>query len=118
MNQPEYEWIDITREMNFITFVLQQGKPAMISISGKNLCVVKSGSEYFGVNDKCPHAGASLSQGWCVNQTVVCPHHQYKFDLRTGRTTNGEGYFVQPYPIRLEEEKFWIGFEKKRGWFS
>ena len=35
-------------------------------IAGVKLCVGKSGEDYFAVDDTCPHAGGSLSEGMVV----------------------------------------------------
>jgi nitrite reductase/ring-hydroxylating ferredoxin subunit len=37
------------------------------------------------IEDACNHAGASLSDGDRVDNSVVCPMHGYRFDLVTGR---------------------------------
>lgn len=43
------------------------------------------------LEDSCNHAGASLCDGWREDDCVVCPMHQYAFDLRTGRLVAPEG---------------------------
>lgn len=32
------------------------------------------------LEDRCPHRGASLSQGWNKNDNLVCPYHGWEFD--------------------------------------
>ncbi len=36
------------------------------------------------VQDTCPHAGASLAEGWVEDHRVTCPAHNAEFCLRTG----------------------------------
>jgi len=42
---------------------------------------------------------------------VVCPLHRYCFDMKNGRNTSGEGYFLKTYPIELRAEGLFIGFQ-------
>jgi 3-phenylpropionate/trans-cinnamate dioxygenase ferredoxin subunit len=42
---------------------------------------------------------------------VVCPLHRYAFDMKNGRNTTGEGYFLKTYPIELRPEGIFIGFK-------
>jgi nitrite reductase/ring-hydroxylating ferredoxin subunit len=82
-----------------------------IVIEGKKICMARLESGYYAVDNKCPHAGAHLSAGWCENQLVVCPIHRYKYDLKTGKGMQGD--FVQPYPVEVRKDGVYIGLEKK-----
>jgi nitrite reductase/ring-hydroxylating ferredoxin subunit len=33
----------------------------------------------------CPHLGGPLLEGKILDRTIVCPWHQYKYDLLTGK---------------------------------
>lgn len=68
---------------------------------------------FFAVNDKCPHNGASLGNGYCTAEgSVVCPVHRYHFDLKTGRAKSGLGDYVQTYPLETRNDGIYIGFEE------
>jgi 3-phenylpropionate/trans-cinnamate dioxygenase ferredoxin subunit len=40
------------------------------------------------IDDRCNHAGCLLSRGWREGDAVVCPCHEYAFDLRSGAHTS------------------------------
>ena len=85
-----------------------------IQIGGRDLCLTKIDGSFYAINDKCPHAGGSLSAGSCTNQgEVVCPLHKFHFSPKTGRNTKGEGLYVQTYPIRESDGKVEVGIKKK-----
>jgi nitrite reductase/ring-hydroxylating ferredoxin subunit len=90
------------------------GKVTTIFIGNKKVCVAHTVNGFFAVNDKCPHNGASLGNGYCTDEgSVVCPVHRYHFDLKTGRAKSGGGDFVQTYPIEIREDGVFIGFEER-----
>ena len=83
-----------------------------IVIDNLKICMARTESGYYAVDDKCPHAGANLGRGgWCENEQIVCPVHRYKYDLKTGRGLQGD--YVKPYPVQMREDGIYIGIEKK-----
>jgi len=52
--------------------------------TGEAIAVFHDGDRFYALNDRCPHAEASLSQGWVDDGAVECPKHGSVFDLRTG----------------------------------
>jgi nitrite reductase/ring-hydroxylating ferredoxin subunit len=51
-------------------------------------CLARSGDaeEWFAVESICPHSGGPLYQGDIEDgPVIICPYHEYRFDLRTGR---------------------------------
>lgn len=50
--------------------------------------VARVGNEYFGLQDRCPHAEALLSEGFLEGRRLVCPLHFAEFDLATGTPYN------------------------------
>jgi nitrite reductase/ring-hydroxylating ferredoxin subunit len=79
---------------------LRPGGSRVVSAGGRELLVVRTGDETFAaVPNFCPHQGARLSDGrvervWAAGDdrmhetleqfAVVCPWHNFEFDLSTG----------------------------------
>ncbi len=52
------------------------------------IALTRQGDEYFALQDRCPHADASLSEGFVEGCHLVCPLHFAEFDLVTGAAHN------------------------------
>jgi nitrite reductase (NADH) small subunit len=48
----------------------------------------------------CPHRGGPLADGLLGGETLICPLHSLKFDLVTGRSSDGS-CALAVYPVRL-----------------
>lgn len=83
-----------------------------VNIPGKRLCMVKEGDEIFAIQNKCPHAGADLSRGWCRDGTVICPYHRHEFDLKTGRGKASQGNYINTYPVEIRTDGVYVGLKK------
>lgn len=95
----------------------KQGTVMEVKVAKKMICLGRLKEGLFALDNKCPHASGKLGQGWCdENGNVVCPHHRYTFDPRTGKNTSGEGFFCRPYPIKKIDDSYYIGFPEKKLW--
>lgn len=83
-----------------------------VTVSGKNLCLVKTDGKLYAIQNKCPHVGAELSNGWCAEKKIICPYHRHEFDLETGRGAPGQGNYVETYPVEVKEDGVYIGINK------
>lgn len=63
------------------------------------------------VKNKCPHQGASLKGCSVKDGKVICPVHNYGFDLETGR---GSGLYLPIYELEENQDGFFL----KRTYFS
>jgi nitrite reductase/ring-hydroxylating ferredoxin subunit len=87
-------------------------KPFRLKFDGKDICVVKTEDGIFAISNKCPHAGAQLHFGHCNKKGIVgCPLHGYKFDIKTGRSADGNNYKIASYLFKTEEDKLYIGIQ-------
>lgn len=83
-----------------------------IKLAGKTICLINYENRYYASSNKCPHAGADLSNGWCAHGQLICPYHRHAFNLDNGRGAEGQGNYITVYPIKKEGEQWFIGINK------
>lgn len=80
-----------------------------VEFEGKELCVVRQGSEVFAIDDLCSHAEASLSEGEVSSGKIECWLHGAEFDLRTGEAlTPPASAPVMSYQVTIEGDEVTI----------
>lgn len=90
---------------------LEENQITEVSVSGKNLCLLKRGGTVYAFPATCPHAGAKLCEGWLdAKGGIVCPLHQYHFDPENGRNTSGEGYKLKSFPVEVRGTEVYVCF--------
>ena len=104
------QWVKIFGGESEAKEKLQEHKPQLLIVHGRRICLVMHNNSFFAVQDNCSHNGESLSKG-TVNHLgeVICPWHNYRFDLRTGRECAMRSSDLKNYPIKIEAEGFFIG---------
>ena len=104
--EKEESWIRIAQNMDAINFVNNIG---CVQIEEKSICIIKTTNGLKACSSKCPHAGGDLSKGFLdTRENIICPVHNYRFNLNHGRDTNGEGYFLKIYKIRDDESGIFL----------
>jgi 3-phenylpropionate/trans-cinnamate dioxygenase ferredoxin subunit len=108
-------WIKIASHVNEIEFGANH--IAVVEMEGKKICVGRYKEEIFAFAYKCPHAGGLLAEGFIdALGNVVCPLHRYKYDLRNGRNTSGEGYYLKHWPVEVREDGVYVAREAGGFW--
>ncbi len=110
MSESKINWVLITDAP--LSLDWQENQLLDLEVDSKKITLAKWKDSYFAFAQKCPHASGRMSAGY-INPLgqVVCPLHRYAFDMKNGRNTSGEGYFLKTYPIELRPEGIFIGFK-------
>ncbi len=112
----KFIWYKIADSFNEINFA--ENGIAAIEVNNKTICIAKYNNKLFGCAAKCPHASGNMEHGYIDPfGNIVCPLHRYKFSLKNGRNTSGEGYFLKTYPLEIRENGIYVGIEES-GFFS
>jgi 3-phenylpropionate/trans-cinnamate dioxygenase ferredoxin subunit len=108
----KYEWYKIADDEQEIT--LADNGIAVLEIKGKKICFTKFQEQWFAFPYNCPHAGGLLANGYIdMIGNIVCPLHRYKFSLKNGRNTSGEGFYMKTFPVERRSEGLFIGIESR-----
>ncbi len=107
------QWHELSTETKQLVEKLKIQQLAKLTLEGKVICVAKLEDGIFGIHNTCPHAGAQLHHGHCNKRGVIgCPLHGYKFDIKTGKSADGNNYKIMHYQFKIEEDKLYIGLKE------
>jgi nitrite reductase/ring-hydroxylating ferredoxin subunit len=75
---------------------LVEGRLRRAEVRGTPILLVRRGEQIFALAETCAHLGGPLSEGWLVEDTVVCPWHQSRYRLSDGHVVDGPSTYDQP----------------------
>lgn len=80
----------------------REGRGRAIVLDGAPVAVFRTPSGFVAIADTCPHMGASLADGRLEGDQVECAWHEWRFDVRSGKSTMREWACVRVYEVRVE----------------
>ena len=72
------------------------------------IAVFRVGTRVAAIQNRCPHAGASLGDGFFDGTTVKCPLHGFRVDVWKG--IGNAGRPVQTFPVVVEQNEIRIAY--------
>ena len=64
---------------------LAEGYRKAFKIDSREILLVQPNKQAYLIENACPHLGIQLQNAKFKGESIVCPGHQFEFDLRTGR---------------------------------
>jgi naphthalene 1,2-dioxygenase ferredoxin component len=97
MSGAEGGWMRVAARSELAT-----GEVIGVEAGGRSIAVYDCDGELFATDNICTHAYACLSDGWLDGNTIECPLHAARFDVRTGQVLDPPATEdLKTYPIRL-----------------
>lgn len=100
--EPEYHRVASPKDV-------RSGQPKVVRVGVKVIALFRHDGEIYAVNNLCPHAGGRLAQGRMVGRRVVCPRHDWAFDLATGACAAHPVYSATTYPVDVRPDGVYVG---------
>src|ERR1700733_14570329 len=92
---------------------LIDSEPRLGHFEGEPIILVRQGDRVFATGAVCTHYGGPLAEGLVVGETIRCPWHHARFDLRTGEAVGAPALNpVSCFHVERHEDMVAIG-EKK-----
>lgn len=87
---------------------LRNARPWLpLTVAGVNLVVAGVDGAWYGVEDRCAHAGCAFSEdGELVGSIIICDCHGSEYDIRTGAVRRGPAERpIRTIPVRIAGDR-------------
>jgi nitrite reductase (NADH) small subunit len=91
---------------------LEIGKSAIIEVGEKEIALFNYKGDYYAIDNICPHRGAPLGEGRIEEGILICPNHEWRFELKSGWCPQNPELSTEVYPIKVHEGKIYVRLEK------
>jgi naphthalene 1,2-dioxygenase system ferredoxin subunit len=77
-----------------------------VESAGREIAIYLVDGAVFATANRCTHGDAKLCEGFLEGHEIECPHHQGRFDVRTGAATGAPAEIaLTTYPARLAGDR-------------
>ena len=90
---------------------LQEGTMKLVRVEGYPVLLIKLSGQIFAIDNRCPHMGCGLSDGELDGLVIVCPCHDWRFDLKTDEYEDDSSIKLTAFEWKIESGKIWVKLE-------
>ena len=102
------DWVDVGGADS-----LDDSKSLAADIDGLALLVVRCGTEFYAVEDRCTHDGEALEGAEVEACQIICPRHGAHFCVRTGEALTPPAYEpLRTFKVRVENGRIWVACQE------
>jgi nitrite reductase/ring-hydroxylating ferredoxin subunit len=88
------------------------GEVIGVEVGGRSIAIYDCAGDLFATDNVCTHAYACLSDGWLDGDTIECPLHAARFDIRTGKVLDPPATAdLKTYPIRVSADEIEVNLD-------
>jgi nitrite reductase/ring-hydroxylating ferredoxin subunit len=87
---------------------IQEGKMKKVSVEGEPILFIKQNGKIFVIDNRCPHQGCGFSGGKLDGLVVICPCHDWRFNLETGEYEEDDSFKLKIYEWKNVSGKIWV----------
>jgi nitrite reductase/ring-hydroxylating ferredoxin subunit len=84
---------------------IRDGSYVAVYPKGLSVLLVRVDGQLHAVANKCAHMACPLEGGKLEDGVLMCPCHDWRFDVRTGRFVDAPELGIATFPTRVEDGK-------------
>lgn len=89
---------------------LRRRRKLRVELGDVAIALFAAGDRVYAFADLCVHQERSLAKGTLLHGRVICPGHQWQFDLETGYEPDQD--ICQPtYRVRVDDDTIYVDLE-------
>jgi nitrite reductase/ring-hydroxylating ferredoxin subunit len=104
------KWFEIFKDKELIEKHLKIGSMIAVKAEELRICIVRTAeTEFYGIDDRCPHNEAYFSKGYLNSvKEVVCPWHSYCYSLKTGEEQHQRTRKARLFEVCIRNGGLWL----------
>jgi len=101
------EWVTVAQKS-----AMKKGEVLGVTTQGKEIAIYDLEGTLYATENTCTHAYAYLSDGWLDGDTIECPLHGGRFEIKTGKGLGPPiDCDIKTFPVRLQGEDIQVKLE-------
>jgi len=79
-----------------------------VSVVGRTILLIKRERQVYALTSRCPHMGRDLSNGKLVDNILVCPCHNWSFDITNGEYQTNKAIKLLTFECKVENGEVYV----------
>ena len=92
---------------------LQEGTMKLTRVEGLPVLLIKQLGQIYAIDNRCPHMACGFSGGSLDGNVIICPCHDWRFDLKTGEYEDDVSMKLKSYEWKIKSGKIWVKVDEE-----
>lgn len=93
-------WVEVLK-----TDQLEENKGMTVFVNDRDIALYRYRGDFYALDNRCVHRDGQLGDGHMEGANVICPLHQWDYDVRTGVSRYNSDEKVAVYPARIRGDQ-------------
>ncbi|PIQ96729.1 MAG: ferredoxin [Nitrospinae bacterium CG11_big_fil_rev_8_21_14_0_20_56_8] len=85
------------------------GKSAIIRAGEEEVALFNYKGRLYAIANKCLHKGAPLGEGRIEEGVIICPQHEWRYNLETGYCMQNPEMKTRVFPVKVQNRHIYVG---------
>ena len=94
---------------------LAQGHGRTVVVDGHGIALFHVNGSYYAIDDACTHEDAPLGEGEMEGPIVLCPYHDWRYDVTTGECLTDKTRPAGCFSTKVASGMVWVGRRTSEG---
>ena len=81
---------------------LAPGQGCVVEVNGNEVALFNLDGTFYAIDNMCAHQGGPLGEGLLEGETVICPWHSWKYNVKSGVCSSNPSVNVKTYSVKIE----------------
>ncbi len=91
---------------------MRAGKPVPVFPKGIGILLIRLDDGVHAIRDRCYHMGCPLEGGLLEDHIIMCPCHDWRFDVRNGQFLDAPELAIPVFETMVEDGKVLVKVEE------
>jgi nitrite reductase/ring-hydroxylating ferredoxin subunit len=82
--------------------------PLAVEVAGERMLICRDDETVVAVDELCPHKAESMRFGVVFEGSLMCPHHQYRFNLKSGAANTRRCAPLRIFATQVVDGQVWV----------
>ena len=102
MSEP-VEWLAVASEQD-----LRKDGRLVVTPNGLSILLLRLDEQVYAIGNHCPHLGCPIARGKIDGFMIVCPCHDWTFDIRNGELIIAQEISLPTYRVKIDTQQIYL----------
>ncbi|HTN42991.1 MAG TPA: nitrite reductase small subunit NirD [Nitrospiria bacterium] len=79
------------------------GEGRVVEVQGNEVALFNLNGTFYAIDNMCVHQGGPLGEGMLEGESVICPWHSWRYNVKTGVCSTNPSMKVKTYSVKIED---------------